>query len=251
LRILQSEAGLASAKRRIDSAGNQLALTTLQGDQSMTEMARQADAVLQEIDDLSRDIPRYTLVAENSGLIVYQPIPLAGQVRIAQPGDDLESGQVFGRIPGENAFVARIHLNEHQAAQAKIGLPVEIHLRAHPEEVLNGSLIQILPGTKLLAGHGNRPFQEALVKLPPMQDLKIGQSLTCRIPVRHFQSVYAVPKDYLDGKTLWIAETNGFRAVEAEPVCETDNHVLFERLPTWPDGTPVRIALPPSLAPAR
>ncbi len=251
LRILQSEAGLASAKRRLESAGNQLALANLQGDQSLTEAARRADDILQEIDDLSREIPRHTLRAENSGLIVHQAIPVAGQVRKAQSGDHLEAGQVFGRIPGEEAFVARIHLDERQAVRAKAGLPVEIELLSQPEQIINGSLIQILPSPALLAGRGNRPFQEALVKLPSPQGLKIGQSLLARIPVRHFEKVYAVPKDYLDGKTLWIAGDMGLRAIQAEPLFETDNHLLFDQLPGCAEGSPARIALPATPAPTR
>jgi len=249
LQILQSETGLGSARRRVDSARNQLALTTLQGDKSLTEAGRQADAILKEIEDLSQDIPRYILRAENSGLLVYQTLPVAGQVRKAQAGDFLEPGQIFGRIPSENSFVGRIHLDERQAVQAKIGLPVEIHLRSRPGQPLNGSLIQILPGPKLLAGRGNRPFQEALVKLPPIQDLKIGESLTVRIPVRHFQNVYAIPKDYLDGASLWVAGTGRLQTVKAEPLFESDNFVLYNRIPGYPDGSPVRIVMPPSLVP--
>jgi hypothetical protein len=249
LQILQSETGLGSARRRVDSARNQLALTTLQGDKSLTEAGRQADAILKEIEDLSQDIPRYILRAENSGLLVYQTLPVAGQVRKAQPGDFLEPGQIFGRIPSENSFVGRIHLDERQAVQAKIGLPVEIHLRSRPGQPLNGSLIQILPGPKLLPGRGNRPFQEALVKLPPIQDLKIGESLTVRIPVRHFQNVYAIPKDYLDGASLWVAGTGRLQTVKAEPLFESDNFVLYNRIPGYPDGSPVRIVMPPSLVP--
>jgi multidrug efflux pump subunit AcrA (membrane-fusion protein) len=245
LRISQSDADVATARRRIDSAGNQLALVTLLGDKSLSEASRRADAILQEIDDLTQDIQRFTLVAENDGFVVYQPIPLAGQVRKPQPGDFLESAQVFGRIPGADAFVARIHLDERQAVLAKSGMPVEVRLRSHPDEIVPGTLLQILPTPATLPGRGNRPFQEALVKLPKQLDLKIGESVMARIPLKNLKNVYAVPRDYLEGSTLWIKRADGLAAVTPKSVFESDDFVAFETIPSVNDGSPLRIAMPP------
>ena len=250
LRILQGDAGVASAKRRLDSSINQLSLTTLQGEKSLAEADSQAAAILEEINALALDVEDFTLRAETDGLIVLQAIPVNGSVRKPQEGDFLEPSQIFGRVSGSGEMVARFFLEECQFFLAKTGMELEITRRSHPCKPLPATLETILPGPSTIPGRGNRPFYEGVAKLPKSvsPDLKLGESVTAKIPLQILRDVYAVPRDYFEGDTLWIVRSSRLEAVHLTPAATTDDFVAFDAIPDLKEGAPLTVAMPPSLA---
>jgi multidrug efflux pump subunit AcrA (membrane-fusion protein) len=252
LRILQGDAGVAAAKRRLDSSVNQLSLITLQGEKSLTEADCQAAAIFKEIDALALDVADFTLRAETDGLVILQAIPVNGSVRKPQAGDFLEPSQIFGRVSGSGEMVARLFLEESQFSLAKTGMELEVTRRSHPGKPLPASLETILPGPVTIQGRGNRPFYEAVARLSKSigTDLKLGESVTAKIPLQILRDVYAVPRDYLDGDTLWIVRSGRVEAVQPTPAATTGDFVAFDSIPGLTEGGPLTIAMPPSL-PAR
>jgi hypothetical protein len=249
LRILQGDAGIATAQRRLDSSVNQLALATLQDEKSLAEADRQNAAVIEEIETLALDIADFTLRAETDGLVVLQAIPVNGSVRKPQPGDFLEPGQILGRISGSGEMVARLFLEESQFFIAKTGMELAITCKSQPDKLIPAVLESILPCPCTVAGRGNRPFYVAVARLSTSTglNLKLGESISAKIPLQILKDVYAVPRDYVDGGKLWIVHSGRFEAVQVTPTATSGDFLIFDSIPGLKGLEPLTLAMPPSL----
>ena len=249
LRILQGDAGIATAQRRLDSSVNQLALATLQGEKSLAEADRQNAAVIEEIETLALDIADFTLRAETDGLVVLQAIPVNGSVRKPQPGDFLEPGQILGRISGSGEMVACLFLEESQFFIAKTGMELAITCKSQPDKLIPAVLESILPSPCTVAGRGNRSFYVAVARLSASTglNLKLGESISAKIPLQILKDVYAVPRDYVDSGKLWIVHSGRLEAVQPTPTATSGDFLIFDSIPGLKGLEPLTLAMPPSL----
>lgn len=88
----------------------------------------------------ARDVTKFTVHAEMSGLLVMESIWRAGDYGQIQEGDDLSPGEPFAKIVDTSRMQVEARINQAESELVRIGQPVRVGFDAFPALRLSGTV---------------------------------------------------------------------------------------------------------------
>lgn len=244
IRLLEGEVGLSAVRRSVGAAETQTALAGLRARQAFSAAADKADNLLEDLEELRAEIPKFEIIAESDARLSLVPVATGGEIRKAQAGDMLSPGQIFGRLAGNGSLVAVIPLEEARLVSVRPGLPVILRPKSRPGDAVPATVSQVLPTPVTLPGRGARPFYEALATpLAASPDLLPGETLEAEILLGDRPGVYAIPRDFLSQGNILLETPAGTVLSKAEPVAKTPDFHLYENIPELPPDAVLRVRI--------
>lgn len=204
--VLQAEAALADAKRRLreaESVRQKGGIAESLIETIRTEVVQQEALLNQRRADAEHQqavVNRHQVKAPYSGVI---------SKRMAEQGEWVSPGHtVFELVATENLRLD-FAVAEDFLAELNAGLPVQFSLNAMPGTSFNGEVSAIVPITT----PGDRTFLVRVVPKMPLKELKPGMSASATLNLPSSQQGLVVPRDailrYPDGRTVvWVVRNS-------------------------------------------
>ncbi|TRX56067.1 HlyD family efflux transporter periplasmic adaptor subunit [Fulvivirga sp. M361] len=139
--IKQAEIDLAKAKRALDQAVENYKLKTQKAIAEMQEAAARLAEDQGKFDFLDRLKQQFTILAPESGMVVYHrewdgsKIGIGGTIRAWEP--------VVATLPDLTSMISRTYINEVDIRSIKKGQQVNIGLDAFPDKSLSGKVVNV------------------------------------------------------------------------------------------------------------
>lgn len=235
------------ARQKVKNAKSILGSTGRQKETRVANRVEDAARFLERIGDVEAQLDAFTVRAPTDSLVVYPPVPVAGDLRKVETGDYLERGQSFMRLPDLGSLVVRAYLEEAQMERVKSGMPVAIRPVALPGTEISGTVDSVSPVPEILPGRGGRKFFSATIRIDPSgreNDLKVGMVVGLSIRVKDHGEVFAIPRDLAtlrDGR--WVVKEMRDQSAPGEvPLAEASDCGDYLVIPEWP-GTPASVTL--------
>jgi multidrug efflux pump subunit AcrA (membrane-fusion protein) len=235
------------ARQKVKNAMSTLGQTGRQKETRVAYRVEDAERFLDKIREIEAQLEGFTAKAPTDSIVVYPPIPVAGDMRKVETGDFLERGQSFMMLPDLGSLVVRAYLEEAQMERVKQGMTVSISPVAFPGTILPGVVESVSPVPEILPERGGRKFFSATIRIQPSDrenDLKVGMVVGISIRVKDYGKVFAIPRDlaaFRDGHWLVKQMREGAGLGEV-PLADASDCGDFLIIPRWP-GAPATVTL--------
>jgi len=235
------------ARQKVQNAKSLLGQTGRQKEARVATRVEDAARFLERIGDIEAQLDGFTVKAPTDSIVVYPPVPVAGDLRKVETGDYLERGQSFMRLPDLGSLVVRAYLEEAQMERVKSGMPVVIRPVALPGTELSGAVDSVSPVPEILPGRGGRKFFAAMIRIDPAgheNDLKVGMVVGISIRVKDHGDVFAIPRDLAASREgRWIVKELRDNSAPGEvPFADASDCGDYLVIPRWP-GDPASVTL--------
>jgi hypothetical protein len=235
------------ARQKVKNAKSLLGQTGRQKETRVATRVEDAARFLERIGDTEAQLDSFTVKAPADSIVVYPPVPVAGDLRKVETGDYLERGQSFMRLPDLGSLVVRAYLEEAQMERVKPGAPVVIRPVALPGTELSGAVDSVSPVPEIFPGRGGRKFFATTIRIEAgdrEKDLKVGMVVGISIRVKDHGDVFAIPRDLAasrDGR--WVVKEMRDQSAPGEvPLAEASDCGDYLIIPQWP-GNPASVTL--------
>lgn len=235
------------ARQKVQNAKSLLGQTGRQKEARVATRLEDAARFLDRIADAEAQLDGFLVKAPTDSLVVYPPVPVAGDLRKVETGDYLERGQSFMRLPHLGSFIVRAYLEEVQMERVKSGMPVVIRPVALPGTELSGAVDSVRAVPEILPGRGGRKCFATTIRIDPTEheeDLKVGMVVGIGIRVKDHGDVFAIPRDlaaYRDGRWI-VKEMRGQSASDEVPIADATDCGDYLVITQWP-GNPDSVTL--------
>jgi len=235
------------ARQKVKNAQSSLGQTGRQKDTRLANRIEDAARFLSKIGDVEAQIDGFTVKSPTDSIVVYPPVPVAGEMRKVETGDFLERGQSFMMLPDLGSLVVRAFLEEAQMERVKPGMAVSIRPVAFPGTELAGVVESVSPVPGILPERGGRKFFAATIHIEASEqgkDLKVGMVVGLSIRVKDHGEVFAIPRDlgaFRDGRWL-VKQTREEGGPDEVPLADPSDCGDYLVIPRWP-GDPASITL--------
>lgn len=210
---LVSPAELAAQRTKVAAAAERLAALerrlqlTRDHAQPLERRRAQAlvEAALSELARVERQMASATLLSPSSGVVVYQPIHIDGELRPARVGDGLYANQPFLLILDFSDLVVRMVVPESERSAVAAGNPVLVQPLANAGAVLHGEVEQISDLALPVAGYPAelRYFRATVRLLGQPSGLRPGMSVIAQVVTYHAEDAIVIPRRavrFVDGR---------------------------------------------------
>ena len=137
--VKQQELKAAAAAALVDSIQLQLELTQKHLHPSTLERARATlSSAGQELQIARQQLEKCTVRSKVDGMVVYQPVHVAGDYRTVRVGDSIYRNQPFLALPDMTDPVVRCEIPESELSRVKVGNEVHVVPISYPDLLLNG-----------------------------------------------------------------------------------------------------------------
>jgi multidrug efflux pump subunit AcrA (membrane-fusion protein) len=157
------------------------------------------------------------------GVVVYPVIALGRAVRKVQPGDALQRGQVFVRLPDSSKLVVRLQIEEGEITKAVVGASVAFTPRAYPDLTLHGRIATVSNLAVEDVRQPLRKYFEVVAEIDPeggAEALLPGMVADAVIAVKDHGIVRAVPREFAreeNGRWHLVCEDRAARFRRMDP----------------------------------
>lgn len=226
---------VAQEKLQVQEATNRLHAASSAS--RIAGLVRAQEQAQSELDLTQYRLSRMEMKAPDNGIVVYQQnYSLGSNAREFQVGDQVWAGAALGEIPNLNTLEMEGKLDEIDRGIVEVGDEVRIRLDALPELTIRARLKSIspltqqsyeFPPTKSFRAYS--PIEEPDARLRP------GMAATMEVIVEKIPDAVIVSAQAVftkDGKPrVYVAEAEGFRALEVEVIARNPEEFAVEGLP--------------------
>lgn len=235
------------ARQKVQNAKSLFGQTGRQKETRVATRVEDAARFLDRIGDVEAQLDDFTVKAPTDSIVVYPPVPVAGDLRKVETGDYLERGQSFMRLPDLGSLVVRAYLEEAQMERVKSGMPVIIRPVALPGTELSGAVDSVSPVPEILPGRGGRKFFAATIRIDAADhenDLKVGMVVGISIRVKDHGDVFAIPRDLAESRDgRWVVKEMRNKSAPGEvPLADASDCGDYLVVSKWP-GNPASVTL--------
>lgn len=199
--MTQNQGEIARAKGEVNQLQAELSQSLAEGDRTILETQQRAKQLEVEITQLQTRIAETELLLTGARAKLKQQVlraPIDGVVTalvVRNPGEVVQAGQTIAELSPRNVRpILRASLPTSEAGFAKVGMPVRLKFDAYPYQdygVLSGKVRSISPDSKV-DDRSNSAYtieveldQTYIIKNQQKIDLKLGQTATADIVIRH------------------------------------------------------------------
>jgi multidrug efflux pump subunit AcrA (membrane-fusion protein) len=248
-RQLASEA----ATQELEQTREQVGLTGLRGEAELDVLSINRDKLRKDLFVAQQGVELLSIRAPADGLVVYEQ--RQGTTLRYQEGDSCWPGQGVMRLPDLSEMQVEFSVNEVDAPQLRVNMPVEISLDSFPGRTLQGRVTHV----PSMAVKRNADSKVAIFKVLASLaetwegEMKPGMSALGRIVVAEQQAVPLAPREvvHFDGESYWIrpsgSDLESAVSMRIEPVARNELYYLlseddYARLGEPPPGPTTRRA---------
>lgn len=146
--------------------------------------------------DLERtqsDLAKLTVLAPDSGMVVYKKVWAQGDMHKVRVGDQLYRGTSFMELPDLSAFLVNTWVNEVDIHRLEVDQIAEVTIDALQDRVLPGKVIRISPLARQEGDSKLKVFDVDIQLSGDLEGLLPGMTAQCRITNQAFDDVKHVP----------------------------------------------------------
>jgi len=226
---------LAQEKLKVQQATNRL--HDAASASRLAGLVRAKEQAQSELDLTQYRLSRMEMKAPGDGIVVYQQnYSLGSNAREFQVGDQVWAGAALGEIPNLNTLEMEGKLDEIDRGVVEVGDEVRIRLDALPELTVRARLESISPLTQQSYEFpSTKSFRTYSPIGEPDSRLRPGMAATMEVIIEKIPDAVIVPAQAVftkDGKPrVYVAEAQGFRAVEIEVIARNPEEFAVEGLP--------------------
>lgn len=171
------------------------------------------------------------VTAAGPGRVVYLPLHIGGEFRIAREGDTVFRNQEFMRISNLDTLVVRCEVPESRLSSLPPGAPVRAVPDAFPDLILNG---QVLSVSSVAVPPAGRPSHARMFTVTLLLDetdprLRTGMSFRAAVLSERHTQVPVVPRRFVrfdaDGAGVWVRGDAGIRPVPVATGSGNETHI--------------------------
>jgi multidrug efflux pump subunit AcrA (membrane-fusion protein) len=182
--VKQQEAKAAAAKAQVESLELQLKLTREHLHPAARDRIEAMRSAAEQQLSLARErLKSATVPAPVDGLVVYKPVHVGGEFRIARVGDTIYRNQAFMVIPEMQNPVVQCDVPEAELSRVQAGNEVVVIPAAYPDVRLQGTVESVGSMAQAVAGKptGQRFFRVMIALNGSDERLRAGMSVRARI----------------------------------------------------------------------
>lgn len=219
--IAQQEGKVEGLREKLSGLRSKLELTR---DHLHPMEVRRAEARLEEArEELARarrQLDHGRVVAPGPGVVVYQPLHIAGEFRTVRVGDTVYANQPFMKILDFSDLVVQIAVPEAELGTVREGNPVMIQPSAYPEERIPGRVERVSEVAQTLPDKPSwqRYFRATIGVLENHPRLRPGMSVVAQVVGYRATDVVKIPRRAVrfDGDAPTVRVVEGDEAVTRE-----------------------------------
>ncbi len=231
----------ASRQREAELDLRRVELDRQEADQNLTaqreinaaEMAKAEAETRKEELELTRaedSLESLTVIAPDSGMVVFRKIWAGGETRKIRLGDQVWQGQPILELPDLTAFQVHTWVQEVDVHRLETGQRVVVTVDALQDQVREGKVSRIAPLARPEGDSKLKVFDVDILLKGEVAGLLPGMTAQCRIIHEEFDDVVHVPLEAVfrqGGKTV-IYPAAGGGAREVQLGAAGEDHVIVE-----------------------
>lgn len=191
-------------------------------------------AAADELERAQRQVENGTILASSAGVVVYQPLHIAGEYRTVRVGDSVYANQPFLMILDLSDLVIKVAVPEAELGAVSPGNAVLIQPTAYPEVRLAGEVEQVSGIAQSLPDRPawQRYFRATIGVREGHRSLRPGMSVVAHVVTYHAENALRIPRRavrFEDGTATTVlvdGSTRRTRELALGPAAETHFEVL-------------------------
>ena len=195
--VKQQELKTMAASALVASIELQLDLTQKHLHPSILERARATlSSADQELKIARQQLEKCTVTSKVDGMVVYQPVHVAGEYRTVRVGDTIYRNQPFLALPDMTDPVVRCEIPESELSRVKTGNEVRIVPISYPDLLLHGVVEYVGSMAQNISGRsGWLRYFHVVIGLKEIDPrLRSGMSVRVSVLTHHNPQALQIPR---------------------------------------------------------